>query len=876
MRSQVRSDGVRSPISPPSRSPSLSSIGSPSAGRFALSQPPHNEFSPAYVASDAAAELVSQLRATPTNEQREGLSVPDESKSAVLNDEALAMINAFLDFLVFNILGLARSSALEPIRNAVEHIVKGRLGQQAIKIGDYELEELLNEDDDAGIHGGKDAEGEWDVDLVWKRTRLKIMTYMRLSEMEEEDDEDTSEDGSALDEGTTRTPFSQRASLYATIFLTSALERIAEQCVKDAGEGAYNRLAVSRPGTRDGSDDGSSDTLIVTEQDVRKLALSSLVGRLWRQWKHTIPRNSPRAGSLQGGASHERTYSGASDVGMGTRSRRPSALGPIRDTVDEPQQKASEPTLQVQSPKSPRPISDQTANRRLTRHAPRRSRSFGRFPVAVPGRGARPERGSWQAQSPRTESRNESRMSLMRSNSLPAPAVRTSYISTTSRSEDEPSSTTTTELPIKENRKSRNSRDMAIHPANAAARVADADVAAVSGKRLSREARRSMRNSREVRGSLIEPTESMTEEQGESISNQQAPSTAQMSPSADDDEYDPFRADSSFPAPVKSQKKPSPAASTTSQAPPVHETLRKLSQRDSADVSPQRTPDATATLAGGAVSSAILGQTSQRKTKKPAPLDMTGTSANNRTERGAHSVKSDRPGSEIREEGLADATAPSRIKSQEARDMPSKGTSPGQTSAGRADEFRTPSSSKLQRVGTSDTSSVTYETPRGSPTVFGTVGEQEDRPQVQQHSSDPILSVTTAKPTSPKQKRSHARTAESPVERAGAMSPRSEREFNEMMSGNQTVKRSLTPKTLTDIEVRLHYRLNSFIVKLTIVGCRLSASATTAGQTSSTLSNDYSVSHRRIPRGHTSTVGRSNAEAKESIQHWCVTTGCRG
>ena len=817
MRSQLRGDGVCSPVSPPSRSSSISSsVGSATTARFTLIQPPHIELAPAYVAAAAASELVSQLRIGPRRGTGDDASA-EERRTAIMTEDALVSLNYFLDFLVFNILALARSSALDPIRAAVEHIVKGRLGKQAVKSGENELEELINEDDETGLQDEHTLGVQWDADLVWRRTRLKIMTYMRLSEVEDDDEEDGLEEELAQDESQRTNRFSQRAGLFATIFLTSALERIAEQCIKDASEGAYNRISVSRPGTRDGFQDEEMEYLVVTEQDVKKLALSQLVGRLWRQWKHTLPRPTTGSTASPFRTFHERTLSNTSDV-RGAGSRRPSnPLRPIHDTSLESKQRehTADSSLQVvHNPKSPRPISDQTANRRAGRHAPRRSRSFGRFPVAVPGRG-RTEAGSWQAE--------PSRLSRMRSSSLPPPTFRTSHLSVSNRSEDEPASASTSGPSSNEKRASRHSQrsEMSTSAANSAVRAAEADVVAASGKRLSREARRSIRISQDIRRSMVEPvqgaTPDLTVEQIAEPNTEPAEETATTSAPDEDDEYDPFRADAPVPRPAKAIKPHTDPKSAVA-APPVQDTLRTMSQRDSVrdsrEVSPQRIPDATTGLAGGAVSSAILGTTSQRKAKKPAPLDMAATTAaHNRGHRVDTEIGDDVTTNEPHSGGVAGS------QRSDTRDVTGKPISPAQTSADRVDESRTPSSSKLQRMATPDTGSATYETPRGSPSYLGGTGEIEDRSPTQPRTSDPYATVPYAKPTSSKQKRGlpetapqkpSIRTSDIPRETEKTISPsaRSDKEFNELMSGNGTVKRTLTPRQLTEIEVSLRIVLS--------------------------------------------------------------------
>ena len=68
----------------------------------------------------------------------------------------------------------------------------------------------------------------WDLELVWKRTRLRVMVYMRLGEMEDEDEQRYVKE-EQLFHGSERR-FSQSSGLVswaAAIFLTSVLEYVA-------------------------------------------------------------------------------------------------------------------------------------------------------------------------------------------------------------------------------------------------------------------------------------------------------------------------------------------------------------------------------------------------------------------------------------------------------------------------------------------------------------------------------------------------------------------------------------------------------------------------------------------------------------------------
>jgi hypothetical protein len=174
----------------------------------------------------------------------------------------------------------------------VSDVLKPRLARDAIEAADEELQGLLaGEDDEELSTEHAKAVDRWDVEKVWKRTRLRIMVYTRLGELEDEDEERyvQQERGLSMDEDE-----DEEAGLVAwasAIFLTSVIEYVAEQSLLVAGSAAFARMAARMKKLAQQTDDTEQqpiERLIIEEPDVEKIALNSALGRLWRTWRKRV------------------------------------------------------------------------------------------------------------------------------------------------------------------------------------------------------------------------------------------------------------------------------------------------------------------------------------------------------------------------------------------------------------------------------------------------------------------------------------------------------------------------------------------------------------------------------------------------------------
>lgn len=260
----------------------------------------------AYVAPFGAVQVVNEHRAAvrarrSSDASDDGDNHYAKSKAeAQFSAQALTLINHFLDQLLYSFLSTAKSTNLHALRPAVTEVLRHRLAKEAVANADEELQELLaggeeDEERNALAQVSSRDNRKWDLELVWKRTRLRVMVYMRLGEMEDDDEERFVKEqelfyGREMDSRR----FSSSSGLVswsAAIFLTSVLEYIAEQSLQAAGSAAYAR--ARRPSTSR-SDTPPVRQVKVEDFDVEKLALDARLGRLWRTWRKTTRNDRQR------------------------------------------------------------------------------------------------------------------------------------------------------------------------------------------------------------------------------------------------------------------------------------------------------------------------------------------------------------------------------------------------------------------------------------------------------------------------------------------------------------------------------------------------------------------------------------------------------
>ncbi|KAH6968625.1 hypothetical protein DER45DRAFT_581555 [Fusarium avenaceum] len=262
--------GIISPRDVRSRTQSISSDRPSTIAHSLMSPPLSVSPSAAFIAASAASQIV-------TNDHD---SHADTCDPALVSVEALQLVNSFLDQLLFNFLSRSHATTLANLRPAVSEVLKPKLAKDAVNNADEELREYLGEGDEEDfVPDQGDKARDWDLELVWKRTRLRCMVYSSLGDMEEED-EDLHMEQENLEIG---------ANEPASEIISPAY--MGELTLTVAGQAAYHRLRAKfqkevNEGTRNTTD--VADRIVVEEQDMERVALDRTLGRLWRGWKKRI------------------------------------------------------------------------------------------------------------------------------------------------------------------------------------------------------------------------------------------------------------------------------------------------------------------------------------------------------------------------------------------------------------------------------------------------------------------------------------------------------------------------------------------------------------------------------------------------------------
>lgn len=333
MQRNARPDGLENPSSMFQRNHSASSERTSSFSGSSLTSPPSVSPDPAYIALSAASQIVNTDRADRGYLEGEGIKV--ELDTAIVAPGSVALVNGFLDQLLYSFLANSRSTSIAALRPAIQEVLKPRLAKEAIQGADEELEGYMTGGDAEELlafHGGQSFRGDYDLNLIWRRTRLRCMVYTRLGDMEEEDEETYLEqEEENANEGRRRLHREIGSiSPAAAIFLTSVLEFIGEHAMLLAGEAAYNRFQTKGPRPH-------YPRAVVEEIDMEKLAFNGTLGRLWRSWKKRVRSSSllsPRPASLgrhktsfsSDSASRKTSISEGDGFGYFDHVQRPSAM----------------------------------------------------------------------------------------------------------------------------------------------------------------------------------------------------------------------------------------------------------------------------------------------------------------------------------------------------------------------------------------------------------------------------------------------------------------------------------------------------------------------------------------------------------------------
>ncbi|GFP52653.1 hypothetical protein TASIC1_0001080500 [Trichoderma asperellum] len=241
----------------------------------------------AFIASSAASQIVTSNHDGHESTWYDQNGVEPSGEAAVISPAALQLVNSFLDQLLLNFLQVAKSTSLSALRPAVSDVLKPKLAKETISNADEELREYLGGSEEEEYTDPQSPHArDWDVELAWKRARLRCMVYSSLGDLEEED-EDKYMTQENLEIGEHERT-SDIISPAVAIFLTSVLEYMGELTLSVAGQAASQRLRSKierelKDGAR--SPAAVAERIEVEDIDMERVALDRTLGRLWRGWK---------------------------------------------------------------------------------------------------------------------------------------------------------------------------------------------------------------------------------------------------------------------------------------------------------------------------------------------------------------------------------------------------------------------------------------------------------------------------------------------------------------------------------------------------------------------------------------------------------------
>ncbi|EXJ60150.1 hypothetical protein A1O7_04302 [Cladophialophora yegresii CBS 114405] len=230
--------------------------------------------------------------------EAENLVYAEIEQVVKISNSALQLLNGFLDQILYDILSKSQSISLTAVRAAIPLVLKQRLGRAAVKAGDDELQDYLEEYELEEIQHTApvlDPKSEFDVELAWKLARLRCMVYAKLGDMEEEDEEDYLEGDDVrehLNQLRDANKVVDRMLPPTAIFLTTVLEFIGEQGLCIAAQHARKRHAHLNDIAQTPPIGRTDITILLEEIDMSGIGKEGPLIRLWRSWKGSVRSGS--------------------------------------------------------------------------------------------------------------------------------------------------------------------------------------------------------------------------------------------------------------------------------------------------------------------------------------------------------------------------------------------------------------------------------------------------------------------------------------------------------------------------------------------------------------------------------------------------------
>ncbi|RMD39336.1 hypothetical protein DV735_g5795, partial [Chaetothyriales sp. CBS 134920] len=227
---------------------------------------------PAYAAQGPAEQVASSELDRPTS----------------VLEPALDLLNSLLDYALFNLLTISRSTSLPALKQAVPKLLKARLGQAAVQTAEEDLQDMADAGEELDL-GPESPElpaqaRNFDPELAWKLARLRTMAHVRLGDMEEEDCDDCLQE-EGLDEYLSHPVLATGTT--STFFLASVLDFLGEQALCLAAQFAEKRhaAAIAKQATADSPPPDDRGPVVIDAVDMHALGREGSLSRLWRSFR---------------------------------------------------------------------------------------------------------------------------------------------------------------------------------------------------------------------------------------------------------------------------------------------------------------------------------------------------------------------------------------------------------------------------------------------------------------------------------------------------------------------------------------------------------------------------------------------------------------
>lgn len=273
---------------------------------------------PCYISQESAPRVAGELYRQHKELEADGEDI-GETERVQVADVATAHINSFLDKVLHDILAVSQSTQLPRLRTATADVLRRNLGKEAVAYADANLEDLLaaDESEDEGeeqVSTPTDSASRWDLEQIWKRSRLRVMMRGENSDFDIDDDERHTQEAGLSGQGHR---FGENAviSLHSEIFLAGVLDFLTDHAFAVAIIPALFRMRRGSKKSPTQATHQDPNVLYIEETDLEKGVLNSPLDRHWRAWRkamrsRTSYPNSPRHGySYSGGSSPELTRS---------------------------------------------------------------------------------------------------------------------------------------------------------------------------------------------------------------------------------------------------------------------------------------------------------------------------------------------------------------------------------------------------------------------------------------------------------------------------------------------------------------------------------------------------------------------------------------